>query len=84
MDAGGDDLGAILETARDDHLVGDVGGNDYRLQAERLRARLAEALAPPKERRPTKPTRAARERRMKQKRAISQRKQARRPPSPED
>jgi ribosome-associated protein len=54
------------------------------LALERLQAKLAEALAVAPERRPTKPTRASRERRLEQKRATSQRKHARRPPSPED
>ena len=47
---------------------------------ERLRDRLAGALAPRKRRRPTKPGRGARERRLESKRRQSQRKQARRRP----
>jgi ribosome-associated protein len=50
----------------------------------RLRDRLAEALATTRERRPTRPSRAAAERRLADKRARSQRKRERRPPSPED
>jgi ribosome-associated protein len=50
----------------------------------RLRDRLAEALATTRERRPTRPSRAAAERRLADKRARSQRKRERRPPLPED
>jgi ribosome-associated protein len=51
------------------------------LALERLRARIATGLRRPRPRRPTKPTRAARERRLDQKRRQSRRKQERRPPS---
>ena len=51
------------------------------LALERLRARLATGLRRPRPRRPTKPTRAARERRLDEKRRQSRRKQERRPPS---
>jgi ribosome-associated protein len=54
------------------------------LALERLRRRLAAALAVPRERRPTKPTRGAEERRLAEKRMASQRKRARRPPEPEE
>ena len=47
---------------------------------ERLRDRLAGALVPRKRRRPTKPGRGARERRLESKRRQSQRKKARRRP----
>jgi ribosome-associated protein len=50
----------------------------------RLRDRLAEALARPRKRRPTRPSRAAAERRLAEKRARSRRKRERRPPSPEN
>lgn len=50
------------------------------LALERLRARLASALHVRKQRRPTKPTRAARERRLDDKRRASERKRARRRP----
>jgi len=50
------------------------------LALERLRDRLATALAPPRKRRPTRPSRAASERRLADKRARSQRKRERRPP----
>ena len=47
---------------------------------ERLRSRLAGALTPPKRRRPTRPSRGAKERRLESKRRQSQRKQGRRRP----
>jgi ribosome-associated protein len=47
---------------------------------ERLRSRLAGALTPPKRRRPTRPSRGAKERRLESKRRQSQRKQQRRRP----
>jgi len=53
------------------------------LALERLRERLAAALVRPKRRRPTRPSRAARERRLEQKRRTSERKRRRRPP-PDD
>ena len=54
------------------------------LALERLRARLASALAVPRARRPTKPTRASRRARLESKRRRSQTKaQRRRPPSDE-
>jgi ribosome-associated protein len=51
------------------------------LALERLREKLVEGLRRPKPRRPTKPTRAARERRLEQKRRRSARKETRKPPS---
>jgi ribosome-associated protein len=50
------------------------------LALERLRERLARGLAVPKTRRPTRATRAARERRLESKRHLSQRKRERRRP----
>jgi ribosome-associated protein len=50
------------------------------LALERLRERLAAALVRPKRRRPTRPSRAARERRLDQKRRTSERKRRRRAP----
>ena len=50
------------------------------LALERLRDRLATALATPRKRRPTRRSRAASERRLADKRARSQRKRERRPP----
>jgi ribosome-associated protein len=54
------------------------------LALERLRDRLAAALAVPRERRPTRPSRAAAERRLEEKRQRSERKRARRPPGTEE
>lgn len=51
------------------------------LALERLRDRLADALRPRKKRRPTRPGRGARERRLESKRHQSQRKQQRRRPT---
>ncbi len=48
---------------------------------DRLRSRLAKALAVPRPRRATKPTRTARARRLEAKRRHSQRKSTRRPPA---
>jgi ribosome-associated protein len=53
------------------------------LALERLRDRLAEALRVSKKRRPTRPGRAARERRLEDKRRRAERKRARRRPEPE-
>jgi ribosome-associated protein len=53
------------------------------LALERLRQKLEAGLRRPKPRRPTRPSRAARERRLEQKRRTSERKQKRRPPSDE-
>ncbi len=49
------------------------------LATERLRERLAAALRVEKARRPTRPSKGAKERRLAEKRRLSQRKQARRP-----
>jgi len=50
------------------------------LALERLRQRLIDALYVPRPRRPTRPGRAARERRLSDKRTQAERKQSRRPP----
>jgi ribosome-associated protein len=50
------------------------------LALERLQTKLAAGLRRPKPRRPTRPSRAARERRLEQKRRTSERKRKRRPP----
>ena len=54
------------------------------LALQRLAAKLADGLREPKARRPTRPTRAAKQRRLEQKRRAGQRKQARRRPDVED
>jgi len=53
------------------------------LAVERLVAKLRDALAVPRRRRPTKPTAAARERRLEAKRHRARAKALRRPPAPE-
>ena len=50
------------------------------LALERLREKLTAGLRRPKPRRPTKPSRAARERRLEEKRRTAERKAQRRPP----
>ena len=54
------------------------------LALDRLRSRLTAALAVPRPRRATKPTKASRRTRMESKRRRAQRKRERRPPGPED
>ncbi|HWC27473.1 MAG TPA: alternative ribosome rescue aminoacyl-tRNA hydrolase ArfB [Solirubrobacteraceae bacterium] len=55
------------------------------LALERLAARIARGLEVPRARRPTKPTRAARQRRLEAKRRVSERKrERRRPPGGEE
>lgn len=54
------------------------------LALERLTAKIAAALVVPRRRRPTKPTRAARRRRLEGKRQLGERKRGRRRPSAED
>jgi ribosome-associated protein len=54
------------------------------LALERLAGRIERALQVPRARRPTKPTRASRTRRLDAKRRASDRKQARRPPGRDD
>jgi ribosome-associated protein len=53
------------------------------LALERLRDKLADGLRELPERRPTRPTRAGRERRLEEKRRTAQRKRERRPPEEE-
>jgi ribosome-associated protein len=72
----GDRASAVAQDARSQ-------ARNRELALERLREKLAAGLVRPKRRRPTKPSRAARERRLEQKRRTSQRKQQRRPPGDE-
>jgi ribosome-associated protein len=51
---------------------------------QRLAGKIAAGLRTPRRRRPTKPTRASRERRLRQKRRIGERKRARRRPAAEE
>jgi ribosome-associated protein len=73
----GDRVTAIAQDARSQ-------ARNRELALERLRDKLAAGLAVPKRRRPTKPSKAAREKRLESKRRTSERKQARRPPATED
>jgi ribosome-associated protein len=73
----GDRVTAVAQDAR-----GQARNRELALQ--RLRDKLAEGLRELPERRATKPTRSARERRMEQKRRQSQRKRERRPPDADD
>jgi ribosome-associated protein len=53
------------------------------LALERLREKLAAGLVQPRRRRPTRPSRAATEKRLQTKRRRADRKRGRRPPDPE-
>jgi ribosome-associated protein len=70
----GDRVTAVAQDARSQ-------ARNRELALERLREKLAAGLRRPKPRRPTRPSRAARERRLDDKRRRSQRKRERRPPS---
>jgi len=54
------------------------------LALERLRAKIEQGLHVPRTRRPSRPTRSSRERRLAGKRVDAQRKAGRQPPTPED
>jgi ribosome-associated protein len=69
----GDRVTAVAQDARSQ-------ARNRELALDRLREKLAGALRRPKPRRPTRPSRAARERRLEDKRRTSQRKRERRPP----
>ena len=70
----GDRVTAVAQDARSQ-------ARNRELALERLREKIAAGLRRPKPRRPTRPSRAARERRLEGKRRQSQRKAQRRPPS---
>jgi ribosome-associated protein len=70
----GDRITAVAQDARSQ-------ARNRELALERLRERLAAGLVRPKRRRPTRPSRAARERRLEEKRRTSARKQQRRRPA---
>jgi ribosome-associated protein len=70
----GDRVTAVAQDARSQ-------ARNRELALERLREKLAAGLRRPRPRRPTKPSRAARERRLQEKRRTSDRKAQRRPPS---
>ena len=69
----GDQVTAVAQDARSQ-------ARNRELALERLAEKLAAGLKRPKRRRPTRPGRAAKERRLEQKRRTSQRKQQRRRP----
>jgi ribosome-associated protein len=73
----GDRVTAVAQDARSQ-------ARNRELALERLREKLAASLAVPKKRRPSKPTRTARERRLEDKRRRAERKRARRPPAPDE
>jgi ribosome-associated protein len=70
----GDRVAAVAQDARSQ-------ARNRELALERLRQKLEAGLRRPKPRRQTKPSRAARERRLQQKRQRSERKAQRRPPT---
>ena len=73
----GDRVTAVAQDARSQ-------ARNRELALERLREKLAAGLVVPKRRRPTRPGKAARERRLESKRRTSQRKRARKPPAFEE
>jgi len=73
----GDRVTAVAQDARSQ-------ARNRELALERLRSRLAAGLVIPKRRRPTRPGRTAREKRLESKRRTSERKRARKPPSIEE
>jgi ribosome-associated protein len=73
LDRFGPRVSAVAQDERSQH-------RNRAIALERLRLRLAEALHVQAPRRPTRPGRAARERRLSAKRSQSERKQSRRPP----
>ncbi len=77
----GDKLGATVSVVADDERS---QSRNREIAERRLAARVREALVVEKPRRPTKPSRGARERRLKQKRGRSQDKRLRRRPSTDD
>jgi ribosome-associated protein len=70
----GDRVTAIAQDARSQ-------ARNRELALERLREKLAAGLVRPKLRRPTRPSKAAKERRLEDKRRRSERKRGRRPPT---
>ena len=73
----GDRVAAVAQDARSQ-------ARNRELALERLREKLAAGLVVPKRRRPTKPSKAAREKRLELKRRTSERKVTRRRPGIED
>jgi ribosome-associated protein len=77
IDRLGDRVTAVAQDARGQ-------ARNRELALERLRKKLAAALKPPRPRRATKPSKAAKERRLESKRRTGQRKRQRRPPDPDE
>ena len=73
----GDRVTAVAQDARSQ-------ARNRELALERLREKLAAGLVIPKRRRTTKPSKAAKEKRLESKRRASERKRARRPPRIDD
>jgi ribosome-associated protein len=73
----GDRVTAVAQDARSQ-------ARNRELALERLREKLAAGLVVPKRRRATKPSKAAREKRLESKRRTSERKRTRKPPRLED
>ena len=73
----GDRVTAVAQDARSQ-------ARNRELALERLRDKLAAAVVIPKRRRPTKPSKAASERRLRAKRRTSERKRGRQPPAADE
>jgi ribosome-associated protein len=73
----GDRVSAVAQDARSQ-------ARNRELALERLREKLAGGLVVPRRRRATKPSKAAKEKRLESKRRISERKRTRKPPRLED
>ena len=74
-------LGPTVRVAADDERS---QGRNRALALERLRARLAEGLRQERPRRPSSPSKAAKQRRLDEKRRQSERKRERRPPGTDE
>jgi len=77
LERAGSTVAAVAQDARSQ-------ARNRELALERLAEKIAAALVVPRRRRPTKPSRAARQRRLESKRQLGERKRARRRPSAED
>jgi ribosome-associated protein len=88
---------AVLDEAQRARLIGRTGAvitavaqesrgqaRNRELALQRLAEKIAAGLAVPRSRRPTKPSRASRRRRLERKRLVGERKRARRRPAAED
>src|SRR5881394_291305 len=77
LERAGSTVAAVAQDARSQ-------ARNRELALERLAEKIAAALVVPRRRRPTKPSRAARQRRLESKRQLGERKRALRRPSAED